>query len=262
MGTTVPSPQRPTGRTDPNGLQPVRRRSVSEVVYEQLRDQILTGQLAPGQSLPGERKLSEMLSTNRGGVREALKRLVQAGLVVTRHGGSTRVLDYRRSGTLDLLQQVLLREDGTLDPSVGRSLLDFRRVVLAELARLAAERGRRDACARARARLQEARACADEPERLRQLSWEFWEILADAADSLAFRLALNTLRGVYLQVDASLESLPHACTVEDLESILAAVERGDGHASRLLTEERFERAEQTLRKPPAVSATVAASQSA
>jgi len=239
---------RRSSEATPSGFRPVRRRSVSEAVYEQLRDQIVSGDLAPGQSLPGERKLSEMLSTNRGGVREALKRLVQAGLVVTHHGGSTRVLDYRRSGTLDLLQEILINHNGNVVPAVGRSLMELRKVVLVEVTRLAAERGEPDIGQRLRLKLAEARTWRDDPLRFRTITWQFWETLADAADSLAFVLTLNTLRGAYEQIGLGVTRLPVS---EDelvgLERIIEAVERRDGDQAARIALERFNSTERRIR---------------
>ena len=52
--------------------EPEKKKSVSDVVFDQLRDQIVSGVLLPGEALPGERQLCEMLEVNRGAVREAL----------------------------------------------------------------------------------------------------------------------------------------------------------------------------------------------
>ena len=59
-------------------LQPVERRSLSDAVFDQLSGEILAGSLAPGDALPSERRLCELLQVNRGAVREGLKRLRQA----------------------------------------------------------------------------------------------------------------------------------------------------------------------------------------
>lgn len=56
-------------------LKPVRKQSLSDAVFTQLRDQIVSGALAPGEPLPAERLLCEALGVNRGSVREALRRL-------------------------------------------------------------------------------------------------------------------------------------------------------------------------------------------
>lgn len=77
-------------------LKPVRRQSLSDAVFDQLRDRIVSGAMRAGDPLPAERALCEALGVNRGAVREALKRLAQARLVAVQHGGASRVLDFER----------------------------------------------------------------------------------------------------------------------------------------------------------------------
>src|SRR5918998_4492517 len=77
--------------------------TVSGQIYARLRADILAGLYEPGDALPSERRLSEDLQANRHGIREALKRLQQAGLVAISQGGATRVRDWRRHGGLELL---------------------------------------------------------------------------------------------------------------------------------------------------------------
>ena len=85
------------------GFSPVQRRSVSDEVFAELRDAILTGRFQPGDTLPPERELAASFAVNRHAVREALKRLQEAGFVQIVHGGATTVLDVRSSAGLDLL---------------------------------------------------------------------------------------------------------------------------------------------------------------
>ena len=64
--------------------------TLSGQIYSQLRAEILSDRYAAGDALPSERRLSEELETNRHAVREALKRLQQAGLVAISQGPSPR----------------------------------------------------------------------------------------------------------------------------------------------------------------------------
>src|SRR4051794_169726 len=107
-------------------LEPVARQSVSDAVFDQLQGEILAGRLAAGEALPSERALTDLLGVNRQAVREALKRLDQAGLVEINHGGVTRARDYRLSAGLDLLASLLQRPDGRVDVAVARSIVEMR----------------------------------------------------------------------------------------------------------------------------------------
>jgi GntR family transcriptional repressor for pyruvate dehydrogenase complex len=58
----------------------------SHVLANHLRDSILRGQIAEGDSLPSERDLVDQTGLSRGAVREALRTLAVEGLVHTRNG--------------------------------------------------------------------------------------------------------------------------------------------------------------------------------
>src|SRR4051812_7538006 len=109
----------------------------SEQVHAQLRSEILGGRFAPGDALPSERKLSEDLETNRHAIREALKRLQQAGLVSISQGGATRVRDWRRHGGLELLLDL---EEAPEQLEVPRAAMEMRACVGADAARRCAQR--------------------------------------------------------------------------------------------------------------------------
>src|SRR6187399_3743270 len=101
-------------------LQPVNRRSVPEDVFEQILADVLSGEMQPGESLPSERRLAEVLGVSRPAVREALQRMAATRLVEVRHGGATTVRDFRRYAGMDLLPRLLVRR-GKLDASDARS---------------------------------------------------------------------------------------------------------------------------------------------
>ena len=117
---------------------PIKKKSLSAEVYEQLRDHIVSGDVAPGASLPSERVLSERLGVNRAAIREGLKRLEQAGFVAIQQGGPTRVLDFRRSGGLGLLAAMLVTKDRVRTGVVR--IIEMRRSMAPEVSRLAARR--------------------------------------------------------------------------------------------------------------------------
>jgi len=180
-------------------LRPVRKRAVSEEVFEQLRDAIVRGGYAAGAPLPAERELCEAFGVNRGSVREALRRLQQARLVSVRHGGTSQVLDFRHSGGLDLLPELLLSAGpgGAPDARLVASVLEMRSALGADAARLAAERGGAEAAARLARTVEAMRGAGGDAARLQDLAAGFWEQIVEASGNLAYRLANNSLRQVY-----------------------------------------------------------------
>lgn len=183
-------------------LKPVRKQSLSDAVFTQLRDQIVSGELAPGAPLPAERVLCEALGVNRGSVREALRRLQQSRLVSVRHGGTSQVLDFRASAGLDLLADLIVPADGRIDPGVVRGIIEMRSALAPDIARRAAERGGATHHAALEAIVARMRERAGDLPALQDLAVDFWSALVDAADNLAYRLAYNSLRATYDQCRA------------------------------------------------------------
>jgi GntR family transcriptional repressor for pyruvate dehydrogenase complex len=178
-------------------LKPVPRQSLSDAVFEQLSSEIVHGRMVPGAPLPSERSLCDMLRVNRGAVREALKRLSQAGLITIQHGGAARVLDYKQSGNLDLLTRLLFHSDGTIDLKVARSAMEMRAAMAPDIARLCARRRRPEQVHQI---LELVAAMADKPgdlPALQLLALQFWDVLVEGSDNIAYRLVFNSLREAY-----------------------------------------------------------------
>lgn len=68
------------------------RQKLSEVILEDLKKKILTGEYRTNQKLPTERELANYYDTSRIPVREALRQLADAGIVRTSAGSGTVVI--------------------------------------------------------------------------------------------------------------------------------------------------------------------------
>jgi GntR family transcriptional regulator, transcriptional repressor for pyruvate dehydrogenase complex len=217
-------------------LRPVARRLVPDQVFEQLLVEVIDGGLRPGESLPSERELAETLGVSRAAVREALQRLTQTRLVEVRHGGATKVRDFRRAAGLDLLGTLLVR-DGTIDPSVARSILEVRFVVAPAVAALAAERHCDEVADQLR-RAVDTLAAEVEPVPRQLAALAFWDVVVDAADSIVFQLMFNSLRATYepaIEVLAAVMS-DEVNQVDTYRSLADAIGTGDAAAARTAAE--------------------------
>jgi GntR family transcriptional repressor for pyruvate dehydrogenase complex len=211
---------------------PDARTPVSATVYDALRADILGRRLVPGDPIPSERVLSERFTVNRHAVREAVKRLQQAGLVQVSQGGATRVLDWSRTGGLELLTD--LPAAGDLD--AARAGYELRACLAAEIAARGAQRatdGDRDRLAARARRLTEARDTVDEHTVLDAYR-ELWDVIVDASQNIAYRLAYNSL----LTGEASMPQLALGILRDELqdagtaEALVAAVLSGDDTGAR------------------------------
>lgn len=224
-------------------LKPVEKKSLSDAVFEQLLDEIVSGRMEPGDTLPAERALCDMLNVNRGAVREALKKLEQARLISIQHGGGSRVLDFRETGGLDLIASLVMNADGSVDTKVARGVMELRSALGADIARRCAERepARGDAL-----RAVVDRMDADlELEQLLELNMEFWDEMVDGSHNVAYRLAFNSVRDLLGQM-ASVFATILADEITDAEThrrIADAVAAGEVDDAEFYTRDLVTRGE-------------------
>src|SRR5581483_4608549 len=174
-------------------FRPVGKPRVAEEIVQQLRTLILRGDYAVGDKLPPERRLAEELGVNRASLREAIKALEHMGLVKTRQGDGTRVLDFMQTAGVELISH-LIPGEGTPNMAVLMDVLDFRRWFGRESARVAAER----AGAEDLKRLEELAEKSSDPNidasELLKLDFEFYVALTGASKNAVMKLLINTMR--------------------------------------------------------------------
>ena len=110
-----------------------KKENVSEQVYKQLFQMIITDGLAVGTRLPSEIELKERFNCSRNTVRDAIKRLDVLGIVETRKGGGTYVKNMGMNSYLNqFVPSMLVGSDDLMN------LMMFRRGLEVSAARLAA----------------------------------------------------------------------------------------------------------------------------
>lgn len=123
--------------TERLGLTPVRQIAAHELVLDQMRRSIESGQFRPGDRLPPERDMAEMLDVSRTVVRAAIAVLEHDGLITVRRGrgGGFTVQAPRMD---DAQARRMFKENMV----AVRDAFDFRIIVEGAASRLAAERRR------------------------------------------------------------------------------------------------------------------------
>ena len=125
--------------TQPRNLfQPVRRSRVYEHIVRQIQDLVADRHLQPGDRLPGERELADVLSVSRQSVREALRVLDYIGVVEVHPGEGTFVAKTPPAPFDPSLYGQLSERSFLLD------LLEGRRILEEGIVHLAARRATRD----------------------------------------------------------------------------------------------------------------------
>ena len=115
--------------------------NIAATIFNDLRRQILRGELSAHERLPGERELAAKYGTNRNTLREAVRKLEQARLVTVRHGHGVTVCDFRKTGTMELLPPFLETAPEPAEiAQILQDILPARLMVIEFATRLAVQR--------------------------------------------------------------------------------------------------------------------------
>ena len=218
------------GPASPPSFKPVRSRRIFEEICASVRQQLITGEIKPGDRLPAERDLAEQFAVSRTAVREAMRALEIAGIVVLRNG--------RHGGAF-------ITEAGA--GQVTRSfqdMLDFGRVSLAKLLEarlLVMDVVVRAACARMTAgdvaKLESnvadtvalTEAGAHEERTLKAV--EFSTLLADATGNPVLSAVLEAMASVIRGFVVIAGPPPHDPLVESRRRLIGQLANGDVEAA-------------------------------
>src|SRR6516164_10408217 len=114
------------------GFEAIRKNKVHEEVAKQI-ERLILEELNPGDKLPAERELAELLGVSRSSIRDAIRRLEIMGMVAPRQGAGTVVREISPDALVSPLANVIAHKRQL----VGE-LLDFRRMLEPHLASRAA----------------------------------------------------------------------------------------------------------------------------
>jgi DNA-binding GntR family transcriptional regulator len=191
-------------------------------VYERLRDQILNGDLQPGDQLV-EARLAGELGVSKTPVREALIRLQRDGLVHAEPYRGARVMSPSEEDV--------------------REILELRLALEVHIARDLAERRPEDALRRLEETIIRGRKALAAGKRRRVLSslTEFSDVMSEASGNARLARVLGELRSVLLLIaSTSLQaSGREKRSLDEHERILRAIKAGDPDAAAQATIEHI-----------------------
>jgi len=234
-------PAAPNNRLDNSPLQRV---PLSDLAAERIRRLILDNYLQPGDQLPTQHELMKRYGVSRTVIREAVRSLVQQGLIRVQPG---RGMTVNTPSAEALIQQltVLLRTNKT----TLRQLFELRRLLEPAIAAAAArEHTYKDRLVLKRL-LTEAERNLDNVQAFLECDLAFNRALAEATHNPFYVVAIlpveTVLRNTYQAALSHMQ--PHyAQTVEEHRCILDAVTARDAEAAVLSSQRHLERVERSM----------------
>ena len=118
-------------------INPISMKRIYQTVIEQFVGLIKEGKLSVGDKLPPERTLAEMFNVSRASIREAFSAMEIIGLIEVRPGDGSFITDLNIAPFINTFAPLVVRNE-----SMENELLEFRKMLELEAARLAAGRGK------------------------------------------------------------------------------------------------------------------------
>jgi GntR family transcriptional regulator, transcriptional repressor for pyruvate dehydrogenase complex len=226
------------------GRLDLSRPSRSVEVAQSLLSFLLSGELRPGDRIPGERTLSQTLGVGRSALREALKSLTLLGLLEVRQGDGT----YLSSTNSSLLPRIvewgiLLGEQHITD------LVEARQEIEVVLAGLAARRRTDEDIATLAAALQAMRDGVGDRAAYVDADVDFHLAVASISRNTVLSGVLANIRSL-LRVWTTRVVTDEAAVRDSLAlhpPVFEAIRDGDAEAARAATGYHMERATARLR---------------
>ncbi|WP_343222704.1 FadR/GntR family transcriptional regulator [Marinobacterium ramblicola] len=213
----------PTTDSEPKRKRP---RKLAQTLVAEISRQITDGELCPGDKLPTETAIMERHGVSRTVVREALQRLQVAGLVETRHGVGTFVLE----PPLDASNFLQVSIDSVRDTI---AILEFRLGLEVEAVGLAAERRTAQQMKQIRDTLESLKRYESEgdAEMAGREDARFHILIAEATDNRYYVDVMHHVRSSIGPLVSVHRTDPQRLNHEH-EEVCAAMERKDSYSAR------------------------------
>ncbi len=223
-------------------LPKLSRTSLVDEVIGAMRKMLSEEAWAGGAKLPSEQELGRQLGVGRSTIREALRVLGHLGLLESRSGLGTYVVDSRMPGG------GAPAEPDT--PDAVRDLYEFRYAIEVPAARLAAERRTPDGIAAITAAWERCRWSveADRPDEFPRLDFVFHLSVVQASGNRFYIHAYRALEAAFTRyVALILAQGPLRSMLNFHDGLIAAIERGDPDGAAQQVEENFVETDVRLR---------------
>ncbi|MEN6364167.1 MAG: FadR/GntR family transcriptional regulator [Rectinema sp.] len=209
----------------------IEREGVSEKIIEYVKQQIINGNLKPGDRLPAEDALAVQMGVGRGTIREALKVLSYTGFLEKKNNRTYVSGRGLKGFDNEDVTGAIHRFEGYME------IIEVRRVLEPELAALAAARATPEIIAELRKTLTSMENWQDDADKFSRHDNDFHLILSRAANNTLFSDIMKSIQKVMrdnlARVIRSSKIAPRS--LEYHKRIYEAIKIGDAAKARRAT---------------------------
>ena len=214
-----------------NNLNSEKNGTTAEEVVERLRRMIHSGELSPGDRLPPERDLAKLLGVSRPTLRAGIRSLATVGILQSRQGAGTFVVEKGDSPTLDSSP---LRMLSALHGFTSDEMFEARLALEMSIAGLAAERATSEQMTLMAEEITGMYASLAEPEQYLVHDMQFHQTIAAASNNRILTSLMNMVATILF--DSRSKTVKRAKdlkqSAEQHHNIYRAMRERDSEAAR------------------------------
>lgn len=231
-------------------LIPVPTQKASEAICGQISELIMSGELKPGDRLPSERNMMDMLKRSRPTIREALRMLEQRGLIRTIPGsGGAEVMSPSSQSVEEPLENMI-----TLNQISPSELVEFRELIEIAAVRWAATRHTAEDLQAISDLLNQTESKTNDFGELVKLDIAFHQAVAEAGhnrlsalvDRVVHQMVLNILKTAYEKKNNDEKQEMMSTILKSHKVIFEAIKSGDPDLAAQKTKTHISRFEKDL----------------
>lgn len=221
----------------------MKKTSTTEIIVQNLISLIGQRSLQPGDKLPPERELCELIGVSRPVLREALKALQVMNIINIRQGAGAFVRSLEPENIMEHLDIVF-----HLDSSLYHDLYEARRVLESSVAQMAATRITDDELAAIEENIRRAADKTNDEDVFYQLDLEMHNMILKAANNRVMPVFMQSINKLVLMMREKTNAQPRIRqnTIRDHVQILDALKKRDANAAGRAMEQHIANVEKAF----------------
>ena len=214
------------------------KRTISEKIVDQITKLVVTGNIKVGDKLPPERELAAMLGVGRSSLREALRSMINMGLLAVKHSEGTYIKKADANSLKPYFQWNIMLENATLD-----DLIEARELIELDVVTKAAERRTPEDIQKLEATVENMKENEGDKQALVNYDIEFHRMLVEIAGNSIMLSMIEIIRSAMEVWFSYVLSYKHnvSDTIVEHTEIMNAVRTGDGKKAHKLLEDHLEK---------------------
>ena len=216
---------------------PIIRQTLPEIVSQRIGDMVTSRALKPGDQIPPERELADILNVSRTSVREGVKRLAALGVIETRQGGGAYISSLDSDALLKPIQLFFALEDTNI-----KELYEARTLLEGDIASRAAVNISDEALKQLQRILTKQKDCLNNPKAFRLSDYQFHETIWAASGNMVLKRIGKALNQIGLEFRRRASENPQILqtSFQEHQQLFNALQAGDAEQAKKIAEQHMQ----------------------